>query len=65
VADNIPWDHACAFAPRCHQEGEKCRTVAPDLLPDEEARTDGGLRLLRCHYPLTAADRQRIEEGRA
>ena len=65
VADNIPWDRACAFAPRCHQEGEKCRTVAPDLLPDEEARTDGGLRLLRCHYPLTAADRQRIEEGRA
>ena len=65
VADNIPWDHACAFAPRCHQEGEKCRTVAPDLLPDEEVRTDGGLRLLRCHYPLTAADRQRIEEGRA
>ena len=52
VADNIPWDHACAFAPRCHQEGERCRTVTPELEPDARVRTDGGLRLLRCHYPL-------------
>lgn len=65
VADNIPWDHACAFAPRCHQEGERCRVETPELAPDAEARDDGGLRLLRCHYPLTAADRARIEEGRA
>ena len=52
VADNIPWENACAFAPRCHQEGELCRTVSPPLEPDTEARTDGGVRLLRCHYPL-------------
>ena len=56
VSDNIPWDHGCAFAPRCHHEGELCRTVTPRLEPDAGARTDGGLRLLRCHYPLTPQD---------
>ncbi len=65
VADNIPWDSACAFAPRCHQASDRCREVTPELMADDEARTDGGLRLLRCHHPLTAADRARIEEGRA
>lgn len=65
VADNIPWENACAFAPRCHKEDELCRTVSPALEPDPEARTDGGLRLLRCHHPLTARDRELIEEGRA
>ncbi|GLY68678.1 ABC transporter ATP-binding protein [Amycolatopsis taiwanensis] len=45
VADNIPWDDACAFAPRCPNALERCRQVTPALEPD-----GGGL--LRCHNPV-------------
>ncbi|KAA9154039.1 ABC transporter ATP-binding protein [Amycolatopsis acidicola] len=45
VADNIPWEHACAFAPRCPNALDHCREVAPELVPD-----NGGM--LRCHNPV-------------
>ena len=51
VADNIPWEGGCAFAPRCSSEIATCRERTPDLVPDEEA---GGDRKLRCHHPLPA-----------
>ncbi|WNV91654.1 ABC transporter ATP-binding protein [Umezawaea sp. Da 62-37] len=46
VADNIPWDNGCAFAPRCPNALDICREQTPvqeDL---------GGGRLLRCHNPV-------------
>ncbi|WP_410563619.1 ABC transporter ATP-binding protein [Amycolatopsis sp. cmx-4-61] len=45
VSDNIPWEHACAFAPRCPNALPVCREVQPQLAPDQ-----GGL--LRCHNPV-------------
>lgn len=45
VADNLPWDHACAFAPRCSQPIEECTRVTP------EWEFVGG-RGLRCHNPV-------------
>ncbi|MFD2417641.1 ABC transporter ATP-binding protein [Amycolatopsis pigmentata] len=45
VADNIPWEHACAFAPRCPNALDRCREVTPELEPD-----NGGM--LRCHNPV-------------
>ena len=48
VADNLPWDHACAFAPRCSQPIERCRQEMPDLV---EYGTSG-TRALRCHNPI-------------
>jgi peptide/nickel transport system ATP-binding protein len=48
VADNIPWDHGCAFAPRCPNALPVCREVQPQLAPDQ-----GGL--LRCHNPVRPA----------
>jgi len=45
VADNIPWDGGCAFAPRCPNALPVCREVSPRLVPD-----NGGL--LRCHNPV-------------
>ncbi|HET6703602.1 ABC transporter ATP-binding protein [Amycolatopsis sp.] len=48
VADNIPWEHACAFAPRCPNALPVCREVQPQLAPDQ-----GGL--LRCHNPVRPA----------
>lgn len=45
VSDNLPWDHACAFAPRCPNALEVCREVRPELLDD-------GARALRCHNPV-------------
>ncbi len=48
VVDNLPWTHACAFAPRCPRQIERCTDVAPD------AETSGG-RLLRCHNPVPAS----------
>ncbi|QWF81313.1 ABC transporter ATP-binding protein [Amycolatopsis sp. CA-230715] len=48
VADNIPWDGGCAFAPRCPNALDVCRSSSPDLEGD-----DG--RLLRCHNPVTPA----------
>ncbi len=49
VADNIPWDGGCAFAPRCSSAIEPCRSTTPELVADPEL---GGGRLLRCHHPL-------------
>jgi peptide/nickel transport system ATP-binding protein len=48
VSDNIPWDHGCAFAPRCPNALPVCREVQPQLAPDQ-----GGL--LRCHNPVRPA----------
>jgi peptide/nickel transport system ATP-binding protein len=48
VSDNIPWDHGCAFAPRCPNALPVCREVQPQLVPDQ-----GGL--LRCHNPVRPA----------
>ncbi|MEJ2852789.1 MULTISPECIES: ABC transporter ATP-binding protein [unclassified Saccharothrix] len=45
VADNIPWDSACAFAPRCPNALDVCRQVTPAL--EHEDR-----RSLRCHNPV-------------
>jgi peptide/nickel transport system ATP-binding protein len=45
VADNLPWDSACAFAPRCSQPIDRCLTLTPRL--EEE-----GGRALRCHNPM-------------
>jgi len=45
VADNLPWTHACAFAPRCSQPIEVCTRVMPEL---EEHHG----RALRCHNPV-------------
>ncbi len=45
VSDNLPWDHACAFAPRCPNAIDVCTTTAPVL---EESAT----RALRCHNPV-------------
>ncbi|WP_153393127.1 ABC transporter ATP-binding protein [Ornithinicoccus halotolerans] len=53
VADNIPWEEGCAFAPRCPNAGDRCEAETPALVPDRGVRDP---RLLRCHYPL-AGDR--------
>ena len=45
VADNLPWDHACAFAPRCSQPIAVCTQTTPEL------ETTGD-RALRCHNPV-------------
>jgi peptide/nickel transport system ATP-binding protein len=47
VVDNVPWTHACAFAPRCPRSLQTCLEVTP------EGETSGG-RLLRCHNPVPA-----------
>ena len=49
VADNLPWDHACAFAPRCSQPIERCTTVTPEFV-------EHGDRALRCHNPVDRHD---------
>ncbi len=51
VADNIPWEGGCAFAPRCSSEVDACRHTAPELVADDQVEDD---RLLRCHNPLTS-----------
>ena len=48
VADNLPWDHACAFAPRCSQPVEVCTTNTPTL-------EESGRRALRCFNPVEVA----------
>jgi peptide/nickel transport system ATP-binding protein len=48
VSDNIPWDHGCAFAPRCPNALPVCREVQPQLAPDRAG-------LLRCHNPVRPA----------
>ncbi|MFP5020935.1 ABC transporter ATP-binding protein [Pseudonocardia phyllosphaerae] len=44
VSDNLPWAHACAFAPRCPRAIEECTTTSP---PVEETPEH----LLRCLNP--------------
>jgi len=44
VADNLPWEHACAFAPRCPRALGTCTELTPPA-----AVGAGGL--LRCHNP--------------
>ncbi|MFN8097776.1 MAG: ABC transporter ATP-binding protein [Dermatophilaceae bacterium] len=45
VSDNLPWDSACAFAPRCSQPLDVCRTETPEFVEE-------GARALRCHNPV-------------
>jgi peptide/nickel transport system ATP-binding protein len=45
VADNLPWDTACAFAPRCSQPIDACTRETPAL-------EESGDRALRCHNPV-------------
>ncbi|MBN9736345.1 MULTISPECIES: ABC transporter ATP-binding protein [unclassified Pseudonocardia] len=47
VADNLPWDDACAFAPRCPRALETCTSRTPVAESDPD-------RLLRCHNPVGA-----------
>jgi peptide/nickel transport system ATP-binding protein len=44
VADNLPWDSSCAFAPRCPRALDRCREETPVW---EEHPATG----LRCHNP--------------
>ena len=48
VADNIPWDGGCAFAPRCPNAIQACLENSPELVPDRNG-------LLRCHNPVQPA----------
>ncbi|QIM20152.1 ABC transporter ATP-binding protein [Phycicoccus sp. HDW14] len=45
VSDNLPWAHACAFAPRCSQPIDVCTQQTPPL--EESAG-----RALRCFNPV-------------
>lgn len=45
----LPWSTGCAFAPRCGNADDRCRTEAPHLEADEVAGTHGDL---RCFHPL-------------
>jgi peptide/nickel transport system ATP-binding protein len=57
--DTVPWDTACAFAPRCTRRLDVCTTERPDLAED------AGVRLLRCHNPVPAAESLAVgAEGR-
>jgi peptide/nickel transport system ATP-binding protein len=44
--DTLPWDNACAFAPRCPRADATCT----DRAPHEHTV---GPRTLRCHHPLS------------
>ncbi|BBF99214.1 MULTISPECIES: ABC transporter ATP-binding protein [Pseudonocardia] len=46
VSDNLAWEHACAFAPRCPRALETCT----ELTPAADVAAESG-RLLRCHNP--------------
>jgi peptide/nickel transport system ATP-binding protein len=59
VADNIPWEGGCAFAPRCSSEVDACRQSAPELEQDSRVEDD---RLLRCFNPLTSTPEQTQEQ---
>jgi peptide/nickel transport system ATP-binding protein len=43
--DTLPWDHGCAFAPRCANEIARCTDESPRLLDSTE-------HALRCFNPL-------------
>src|SRR6476620_976030 len=45
VADNLPWTHACAFAPRCPNAVDECVQHRPELVEE-------GSRALRCFNPV-------------
>ena len=45
VTDNLPWASACAFALRCSQPIDVCRTQTPEFVED-------GPSALRCHNPV-------------
>jgi peptide/nickel transport system ATP-binding protein len=48
--DTLPWSTGCAFAPRCPNVIDRCRTTTPSLEPTGE-------RLLRCFNPLPTRSR--------
>ncbi|WP_029137126.1 ABC transporter ATP-binding protein [Nakamurella lactea] len=48
VSDNIPWTSACAFAPRCGNEVDRCRSASPELT----AAPLGHGHQLRCFNPV-------------
>ncbi|WP_299055032.1 ABC transporter ATP-binding protein [uncultured Nocardioides sp.] len=43
----LPWTTGCAFAPRCANAADDCRTTAPALQADDHGE-------LRCFHPLDA-----------
>jgi peptide/nickel transport system ATP-binding protein len=49
VADNLPWDSACAFAPRCPNVLGRCEQETPAWEGDQVTG-------LRCFNPMEAAD---------
>ncbi|MFK5584565.1 ABC transporter ATP-binding protein [Serinicoccus sp. LYQ131] len=63
VADNIPWEGGCAFAPRCSSETSVCRERSPELVADRAGL--GTDRLLRCHNPLEAHPLDDIDGARS
>ena len=46
VSDNLPWDSACAFAPRCSHVVDTCTQTTPRW------QVEHGGRGLRCHNPV-------------
>ena len=52
----LPWDTGCAFAPRCGNVVDRCRSDPPDLAPQFG-------RALRCHHPLGADPSPTGEKG--
>ena len=56
VADNLPWESACAFAPRCPNSIDVCRQRQPQL---EEL----GSRALRCFNPVDSSVGGPVGEG--
>ncbi|HHT12011.1 MAG TPA: ABC transporter ATP-binding protein [Propionibacterium sp.] len=54
VADNLPWDKACAFAPRCANAVEECLQRAPELEvePALTGDAENPHHLLRCFNPM-------------
>ncbi|MEJ7831794.1 MAG: ABC transporter ATP-binding protein [Nocardioides sp.] len=55
--NTLPWTQGCAFAPRCGNATDVCRTDPPDLV-------DQGIRRLRCHHPLEAPESASMETSR-
>jgi peptide/nickel transport system ATP-binding protein len=51
----LPWTEGCAFAPRCRNVLDRCRTETPELV------TQHG-RDLRCHNPLDPSQRPTQED---
>jgi peptide/nickel transport system ATP-binding protein len=54
VPDPARLPAGCPFHPRCqHNDGARCTTDAPVLLPSDEAAKDGGPGRAACHYAAT------------